>query len=74
MILTRKGRAPERHDAVADELIDRAMLVGNRRGTREKYTDICSSSASAVDFSAWDGEVLQVGKQDGQIALFDAEG
>ena len=45
MVLEQRRRAPEGHHAVADELVDRAVLLVDRRVTSSRVADTRSSSS-----------------------------
>ena len=69
VILVRQRRAPERHDRVADVLVERAAVILKTTSvTSCRYAFISRPAPPASELSEMRGEVAHVGEQDGHVA------
>src|ERR1700682_799134 len=73
VLLIRQRRAPERHDAVADVLVDRSTVTVDHRAHRVEILAQHCDDGTRLQLLGHGREVRQVGKQQGQLALLAAQ-
>ena len=73
MILEQRRRAPEGHDAVADELVDRAGLLVDRLGDQLEIGRHAQQQLLRRQLLGQGREGLEIGEEDGEEAAVAAE-